>query len=330
MSLRANRVPVSDPPSLASSATGPKPAPGVGVRPDDPILRSVGGTPLLPLPRVAGAFGGGFELWAKAEFLNPTGSVKDRAAFGIVRRAIAEGRLDAGRTLIDASSGNTAVAYAMLGARLGFPVELVLPRNAHPTRVERIRSFGANILFTDPLEGTDGSQREARRRADEDPSRYFYPDQYNNPANPEAHYTSTGPEIWRQTQGRVTHFVAGVGTGGTITGTGRYLKEQRPSVEVIGVEPSGPMHGLEGLKHLPTAVRPSTYDARVVDRTLRIETEPAEEMRARLGREEGLRVGMSAAAAVLVAAAVGASAPGSVVVTILPDSGHVVALGEAR
>ena len=323
-------MPASDPRALPSAATGPLAPPRPFVRMDDPFLRSVGGTPLVPLKRIADFFGGGFELWGKAEFRNPTGSVKDRAAFGIVQRAIEEGRLDAARTLIDASSGNTAVAYAMLGARLGFPVELVLPRNAHPTRVERIQSFGARIIFTDPLEGTDGSQREARRRAGEEPLRYFYPDQYNNPANPDAHYTSTGPEIWRQTQGRVTHFVAGVGTGGTITGTGRFLKEQQSSIEVIGVEPTGPMHGLEGLKHLPTAVRPSTYDARVVDRTVRLETEPAEEMRARLARDEGLEVGMSAAAAVLVAGAVGAAAPGSVVVTILPDSGHGAASGAAR
>ena len=323
-------MPASDPRTLPSSPAGPLSVPRPFVRMDDPFLRSVGGTPLVPLRRISDSLGGGFELWAKAEFRNPTGSVKDRAAFGIVRRAIEEGRLDATRTLIDASSGNTAVAYAMLGARLGFSVELVLPRNAHPTRVERIQSFGARIVFTDPLEGTDGSQREARRRAGEEPHRYFYPDQYNNPANPDAHYTSTGPEIWRQTQGRITHFVAGVGTGGTISGTGRFLKEQLSSIQVIGVEPTGPMHGLEGLKHLPTAVRPSTYDARVVDQTVRLETEPAEEMRARLAREEGLEVGMSAAAAVLVAATVGAAVPGSVVVTILPDSGHGAAPGVAR
>ena len=323
-------MPATDPRTFRASGTGAFPGPRPDPRLDDPVLRSVGGTPLVPLQRIADAQGGGFELWGKAEFRNPTGSVKDRAAFGIVRKAIADGQLDPARTLIDASSGNTAVAYAMLGARLGFPVELVLPKNAHPSRVGRIRSFGARIVFTDPLEGTDGSQREARRRAREDPSRYFYHDQYNNPAKPGAQDTTTGPEVWRPTRGRVTHFVAGVGTGGTISGTGRFLKEQRASLEVVGVEPTGPMHGLEGLKHLPTAARPSTYDARVVDRTLRVDTEPAEEMRARLAAEEGLEVGMSAAAAVLVASAIGASVPGSVVVTILPDSGHAVPTGEAR
>jgi S-sulfo-L-cysteine synthase (O-acetyl-L-serine-dependent) len=296
---------------------GPKP-----LRADDPLLRAIGGTPLLPLGRIVEASGGGFVLLGKAEFLNPTGSVKDRAALAIVRGAIERGELGTGRTLVDASSGNTAVAYAMLGARIGFPVELILPRNANPDRVGRIRSLGARVAFTDPLEGTDGAQREARRRAAAEPDRYYYPDQYNNPENPGAHYATTGPEIWHQSKGRVTHFVAGVGTGGTITGAARFLKEQRPSLEVVGVEPVGPMHGLEGLKHLPSALRPSTYDAAVVDRTVRVETEEAAVMRRRLVREEGLEVGMSAAAAVVAAVAVGTAAPGSVVVTILPDGGH--------
>jgi S-sulfo-L-cysteine synthase (O-acetyl-L-serine-dependent) len=283
---------------------------------------SVGDTPLRPLSRIVTAVGGRFELLAKLEFLNPTGSVKDRAAAFIVQRALSDGTLGEGRTLIDASSGNTAVSYAFLGARLGFPVELCLPRNAHPERLARIERYGARVVLTDPIDGTDGAQREARRRAAAEPARYFYPDQYNNPANPEAHYRSTGPEIWRQSLGRVTHFVAGVGTGGTISGVARFLKEQRPGLEVVGVEPTGPMHGLEGLKHLPTALRPSTYDARLVDRTIRVETEETAEMRLRLASEEGLSVGMSSAAAVLAAVQVGRGAPRAVVVTILPDSGH--------
>jgi S-sulfo-L-cysteine synthase (O-acetyl-L-serine-dependent) len=289
----------------------------------------VGETPLRALSRIAAVEGGRFELLGKLEFLNPTGSVKDRAAAHIVERALTEGSLRGGRTLIDASSGNTAVSYALLGARLGFPVELCLPRNAHPERVARIQSYGARVVFTDPLDGTDGAQREARRRAAAEPDRYFFPDQYNNPANPEAHYLTTGPEIWRQSLGRVTHFVAGVGTGGTVSGAGRYLKERRPTLEVIGVEPSGPLHGLEGLKHLPTALRPSTYDARVVDRTIRVETEDADAMRQRLLAEESLSVGMSAAAAVWASVQVGRDSPGSVVVTILPDAGHGIREADA-
>lgn len=283
---------------------------------------SVGETPLRALTRIVASSTGSFELWAKLEFLNPTGSVKDRAASHIVRTALANGSLGGGRILVDASSGNTAVSYAMLGNRLGFPVELCLPRNAHPERIARIQSFGATVVFTDPLEGTDGAQREALRRAAAEPARYYHPDQYNNPANPEAHYLSTGPEIWRQSGGRVTHLVAGVGTGGTISGTGRFLKQQRPGIEVIGVEPSGPMHGLEGLKHLPTALRPSIYDAATVDRTIRVDTEDAQAMRRRLDQEEGLSVGMSGAAAVLASLEVGRGAPSACIVTIIADAGH--------
>ena len=294
---------------------------------EDGVVSAIGNTPLLPLRSIVERAGGTFELWAKAEQFNPTGSVKDRTARGIVVDAIANGQLGPHRTLMDASSGNTAVAYAMLGARLGFPVELILPSNAHPSRVARIREFGANIVFTDPTDGTDGAQREARRRAAEHPERYFYPDQYNNPSNPRAHYTSTGPEIWEQVGGRITHFVAGIGTGGTITGASRYLKERKPAVRVVGVEPPGPIHGIEGLKHIPTALRPSTYDERLVDDTLRVETEDALEMQHRLAREEGLLVGASAGAAVWAAVQVGRSVPGAVVVTILPDGGHVVTEG---
>jgi len=211
----------------------------------------------------------------------------------------------------------------MLGARLGFAVELCLPRTVSPERLERISRYGATVVFTDPAEGTDGAQREAKRRAAAAPDRYFYPDQYNHPANPLAHYRGTGPEIWEQSRGRLTHFVAGVGTGGTVSGAGRFLKEKRADLRVIGVEPSGPLHGLEGLKHLPTALRPSTYDARVVDETVRIETEAAQRMQRRLATEEGLAVGVSSGAAVLAALDVGARAPGAVIVTVLPDAGHL-------
>lgn len=307
---------------------GPPPTPDSSIR--DALVDAIGNTPLVSLNTIAERAGAAFELSAKAEHLNPTGSVKDRTARGIVLDALSEGRLPSGRTLMDASSGNTAVAYAMLGARLGFPVELVLPANAHPSRVTRIRAFGANIVFTDASDGTDGAQREARKRAAEQPDRYFFPDQYNNPSNPRAHYTSTGPEIWDQTGGRVTHFVAGVGTGGTISGVSRFLKEQKPTVYVIGVEPTGPIHGIEGLKHLPTALRPSTYDEHLIDETLRVETEEAVAMQHRLAGEEGLLVGASAGAAVFAAVEVGRRNPGAVVVTILPDGGHELTGSESR
>jgi S-sulfo-L-cysteine synthase (O-acetyl-L-serine-dependent) len=280
-------------------------------------LDRIGRTPLLDLRQFVPA--GAFELWAKAEFLNPTGSVKDRPAAAIVRGALATGALGHGRTLIDASSGNTAVAYAMLGAKLGFSVMLCVPRNTAPDRLARMRAYGAEIILTDPSDGSDGAQREARRIASAEPNRYYYADQYNNPSNPRAHYEGTGPEIWSQSQGRVTHLVAGVGTGGTISGTAQYLKERRRGLIVVGVEPTGPMHGIEGLKHLPTALRPSTYRAELIDRTIRIETETAAATRDALARSEGLLVGTSAGAAVAASLVVGQESPGSFVVTILPD-----------
>jgi S-sulfo-L-cysteine synthase (O-acetyl-L-serine-dependent) len=290
--------------------------------PPESLLGPIGHTPLLRLERIGSELPPGVELWGKAEFLNPTGSVKDRAAYGIVLAALASVELAPGRTLIDASSGNTGISYAMLGARLGFPVEICLPRTASEERIQRLRAYGAEVIFTDPAEGTDGAQREARRRAAGDPARYYYADQYNHPANPEAHYRGTGPEIWEQTAGQITHFVAGVGTGGTISGAGRFLKESSPAVRIIGVEPEGPMHGIEGLKHLPTALRPGTYDARWVDQTIRVATEDAQEMARRLAREEGLFVGTSSGAAVAAMISTAKPLKGlAVLVAILPDGG---------
>jgi cysteine synthase B len=284
-------------------------------------------TPLLSLQALVNDEGGDFQLWAKAEFLNPSGSVKDRAAESIVADAFAHGRLGSGQTLVDASSGNTAVAYASLAFGRGFRVELFVPRNANPERLARLRALGAEIVMTDPAEGTDGAQREAKARALSDPARYFYADQYNNPANPLAHYRTTGPEIWAQTDGRVTAFVAGVGTGGTISGVARFLKEKNSHIEVVGVQPAGPIHGLEGLKHLPSALRPSTYDAAMVDSTERVETEEAQEYVARLARRAYLSVGPSSGAAVAVALRWGCARPGAVIVTVLPDGGRTRDLG---
>lgn len=287
-------------------------------------------TPLLSLGSIARSRGARFELRGKAEYRNPSGSVKDRAAAAIVFQALRDGSLSEERGLIDASSGNTAVAYAALGAHLGFPVTICIPANANPERLRRLIDLGAEIVLTDPLESTDGSQREARQRAGRRPERYFYADQYNNPANPQAHYLTTGPEIWRQTAGRVTHLVAGVGTGGTISGTSRYLKSRDPTIRTIGVQPDGPLHGIEGLKHLPTALRPSTYDERWVDESRVISTEEAEGMRRELARVEKISVGRSGGAAVSVALALGIERPGSVVVAILPDAIEDPEKGSAR
>lgn len=312
----------SDPPPIGGS---PNEAVREGPRllRTDSLLNAVGNTPLVPLSRIARARGAPIELWGKAEFMNPSGSVKDRAALGIVTAALADGSITRDRGLIDASSGNTAVAYAMLGARLGFRVTLCLPANASRERIHRLEELGARLVLTDPLDGTDGAQREARARAESDRLHQFYADQYNNPANPLAHYHTTGPEIWQQTAGRVTHLFAGVGTGGTISGTSRFLKEQQPRLRTIGVQPDGPLHGIEGLKHIPTALRPSTYQEQWVDETWTVSTEEAEQVRLELSRLEGLAVGRSAGAAVAAALAYGATDPSAVMVAILPDSARV-------
>ncbi len=304
-----------------AGAPGNVPEEGIFGQPHGNIASRIGNTPLLRLRRVASELPQGVELWAKAEFLNPGGSVKDRTALSIVDAGLREGQFGRGKVLLDASSGNTGIAYAFLGAMWGFPVEIVLPRNASHERVRRMQAYGAKLTLSDPLEGTDGAQRLARGLAKEHPERYWYPDQYNHPANPLAHYRTTGPEIWRDSCGLVTHFVAGIGTGGTVTGVGRYLKERSSSVKIIGVEPRTALHGIEGLKHIATSIRPGIYDESVLDARLEVETEAAQVMTRRLAREEGLFVGTSSGAAVHAAIEYGMTLERGVIVTLLPDGG---------
>lgn len=282
---------------------------------------AVGNTPLLPLRRL-GALPTGVQVFAKAEWFNPSGSVKDRPALGILYAAIANGKLAGGKRLLDSTSGNMGIAYATFGTALGIPVTLVIPENASCERLAILRALGAELILSDPLEGSDGAIRAARRLAADHPDRYYYADQYNNPANWQAHYLTTGPEIVQQTGGAVTHFVAGLGTTGTLTGVGRYLRQYDPAVKLIAVQPEGPWHGLEGLKHLPTSIQPGIFDPALPNQTLAVATEAAHEMVLRLARQEGLFVGVSSGAAALAAFQVAAELESGVVVTLFPDAGY--------
>ena len=259
------------------------------------ILDAIGQTPLIRLTRIERDFPG-VELYAKAEWLNPGGSVKDRAAARMICEALKSGALTRDRRLLDATSGNTGIAYAMIGAALGYGVTLCVPKNITPERRRILHAYGPELIFTDPLEGSDGAIREARQRFAENPEGLFYPDQYNNRFNWLAHYDSTAPEIWEQTEGRVTHFVAGLGTSGTFIGTGRRLKELNPSIRLASVQPDSPLHGLEGLKHMESAIVPGIYDPSLADVDLRVSTEAAHAMTRRLAAEEGLLVGISSGA----------------------------------
>jgi S-sulfo-L-cysteine synthase (O-acetyl-L-serine-dependent) len=296
-----------------------------GVTADGSILAQVGKTPLVHLTRVAGVSAGvpaGVEVYAKAEHLNPSGSVKDRAALGMTLEGLRSGALAPGKTILDATSGNTGIAYAMIGAALGYPVTICLPSNASPERKKILRIHGCHVIDTDPLSGTDGAQQEARRLVAESPDRYFYPDQYNNPANWRAHFDHTGPEIWTQTGGRVTHFLAGLGTSGTFVGTARRLKTFDGRIRCISMQPDMPLHGLEGMKHMASAVVPGIYDPSVADEEVVVGSYEAQDMARRLAREEGLLVGVSAGANVFAAVRLARTlAPGSVVVTVLCDAG---------
>jgi cysteine synthase B len=289
----------------------------------------IGNTPLIQLEQVLQSVrsqGGlhGIMLLAKAEWSNPGGSVKDRAAASMVADARNRGLLTPGKTLLDATSGNTGIALAMLGAVLGFPVQLAMPSNVSPERKLILRAYGARVEWTDPDLGSDGAIRRARELAGNDSDRFCYVDQYSNDANWLAHYRTTGPEIWQQTAGQVTHFVAGLGTSGTFMGTTRSLKELNPAIQAISFQPDSPFHGLEGLKHMATSIVPAIYDPGLADRALEIETEAAYAMAKQLAREEGLLVGISAAAAVVaslkIAAEESAAGRKAVIVTVLPDS----------
>lgn len=286
----------------------------------DDVSALVGNTPLVRLTRVTAGLSPRVEVWAKLEFYNPGGSVKDRAARQIILAAEASGELRPGRILLDATSGNTGVAYSMLGAARGHAVTLVMPANVSQARKDICQAYGTTIVFSDPMEQSDGAIRLARRMVEEDTEqRYFYADQYSNPNNPLAHELTTAPEIWAQTGGRVTHFVAGLGTSGTVMGTGRGLKRFSPSIQVIGLEPDDSFHGLEGLKHMASSIVPAIFDRSALDASVELTTEEGWGMAERLAHEEGLLVGHSSGAAAAAAIALARDLDEGVVVTVFPD-----------
>ena len=290
-------------------------------------IRAIGNTPLMRLTRLTEHLGipDNIEIWLKAEWSNPGGSVKDRPALSIVRTALAADLLGPGQVLLDSTSGNTGIAYAMLGAVLDFPVELVVPESASSERKRILSAYGAKVIFSDPYDGSNGAAKLVEEIAAAKPSRYFFADQYGNQANPEAHFRSTGPEIWAQSGGRITHFLACLGTTGTLMGTGAFLKQQNPGVKLVAVQPSEAFHGIEGLKHMPTSIVPAIYNASLPDIQIGVETEEAFDMSRVLARFEGLFVGTSTgaalAAAVRLAKEAQANDEPAVLVQVAPDGG---------
>jgi cysteine synthase B len=284
------------------------------------VLDLIGQTPLLRLQGFE-LDAPGVELYAKAEWQNPGGSVKARAASRIIDDAEQSGQLTPRKVILDASSGNTGIAYAMIGAARGYRVVICMPSSVTPERARTIRAYGAEVVLTDPLEGSDGAIREAQRLAAEQPGRYFYADQYNNDANWRAHYDGTAPEIWQATSGRITHFVAGLGTSGTFVGTSRRLLELNPRIKLISVQPDSPLHGVEGLKHMESAIVPGIYDPFLADEDIRISTEDAHAMARRLAASHGLLVGVSSGAAMVATLRVAKNLTEGIVVTIFPDAG---------
>jgi cysteine synthase B len=288
------------------------------------LVDRIGHTPLVRFERTGTEFPE-VEFYAKAEWFNPGGSVKDRAAYFMIREGERSGALKPGKVILDATSGNTGIAYAMIGAALGYRVKLCLPSSASPERKQILAAYGVDIVFTPGDEGTDGAIRRVREIYESDREKYFYPNQYGNPANPAAHYSTTAPEIWEQTQGRITHFVAGLGTSGTFVGTTRRLKELNPRIRCISMQPDSGFHGLEGLKHMATAIVPPIYDPSLADENLEVGTEDAQQMAKRLAREEGILVGVSAGGALCACLDVARRLPrgeSAVIVTVFPDSGE--------
>lgn len=284
------------------------------------MVSLIGNTPLLVLRKIGREFPE-VEFYAKAEWENPGGSVKDRPALNIILEAERAGLMNKEKTLIDSTSGNTGIAYAMICAARGYRIKLCMPTNVSVERKRILHAYGAEIVFTDPMQGSDGAIRHVREMAAENAGLYFYANQYDNPANWRAHYQSTAPEIFGQTEARITHFVAGLGTSGTFVGTARRLKELNPEIRCISFQPDDPFHGLEGMKHMATAIKPGIYDPSVADEDLGISTEQAYAMTRRLAREEGLLVGVSSGAAMVAALKVAQQARQGVIVTIFPDSG---------
>ena len=285
------------------------------------VLDLIGDTPLLEICRITGEISSGVKIFAKLEGFNPGGSVKDRPALRMVQEGIRTGKLRKGKTILDSTSGNTGIALALIGRVLGYPVELVMPANVSVERKRIIHAYGAKVTYSDPLEGSDGAIRLCRKILEENQDKYFKPDQYFNPMNPQAHYETTGPEIYRQTNGFITHFVAGIGTGGTVMGTGRYLKELNPAVQVIAVEPDDALHGLEGLKHMASSIVPGIYHEQELDKKIPVSTEDAYSMVYRLSQDEGILVGQSSGAAMFAALAIARELRSGTVVTIFPDLG---------
>jgi S-sulfo-L-cysteine synthase (O-acetyl-L-serine-dependent) len=285
------------------------------------VLDLIGDTPLLEIRKLAEGLPSDVRIYAKLEGLNPGGSIKDRAALKMVQEGIRAGRLTPEKTILDSSSGNTGIALAIIGCVLGYPVELVIPANVSRERKQIIHAYGAKIVYSDPLEGSDGAIRLCRKILEENPDRYFKPDQYFNPMNSQAHYETTGPEIYRQTQEKISHFIAGIGTGGTIMGTGRYLKEMNPTIKVIAVEPDDALHGLEGLKHMASSIVPGIYHEEELDDKIAVSTEDAYAMVYRLSQEEGVLVGQSSGAALFATLKLARKLRAATLVTVFPDFG---------